>query len=208
MAMPGSKVEFQVKRGDDASEDVMDVWLVKWGHPNRHGKALVKAEFYAADRGLLAGYAARLARPEIAGTAVSAVIPVAELVSLWADKAKAIATRPEFKWRDAHDLAFVADSLDRRGWPDAERLCAALTTTAAIYSKTLDDVRDGLEGRIASGLFADRAAFAADMAKWFPAAVHADFAGRGLFDQMLARAGEEVGRAVSLAASETPGRRA
>lgn len=199
MAYPGCVIEFAVKNGGREEQDRMDVWHVKWGHANRVGKILVKAEFYATSPDLMAAYRSTLARPGRRGASISSVIPVGDLTALWADKAKAMATREAFKWRDAHDLGFVAESLDRRGRPDAETLLDALSTSAAIYGKNVDDVAEGLRRCIGEGYFHDIGSFSADMKKWFPDALHAEFEERGLFRQMLARAQEEAERAISLA---------
>lgn len=198
LAYPGCVIEFQVTPGDETKTDVIDVWHVKWQHPNRIGKVLVKAEFYATDPDLMTSYQSTLARPSGHGVSVSVVLPVGDLVSLWADKVKAIATREGFKWRDAHDLGFVADSLDRRGWPAASELLVALSTSASIYGKTLADVRKGLEARLEEGHFANTSAFITDMSRWYPDDMHVDFADRGLFDQFLTRSTQEIQRAIGL----------
>lgn len=198
LTYPGCVVEFQVKPGNESKVDVIDRWEVKWQHANRIGKIFVKAEFYATNPDLMISYKSTLTRPSIPGVSVSVVIPVGELISLWADKLKVIATRDGFKWRDVHDLGFVADSLDRRGWPNASELVAALSTSASIYGKTLADVRSGLEARLAEGHFSNKSAFITDMSRWYPANLHADLADRGLFDQYLSRSEQEIQRATGI----------
>lgn len=196
---PGCAIEFGVREGGKGEQDRMDVWHVKWGHANRIGKVLVKAEFYSTAPDLMAAYQATLARPAKHGASISSFIPVGDLKALWADKAKAIATREAFKWRDAHDFAYIAESIDRRGWPEPEELTESLTTSAAIYGKCTDDIVDGLRRCIGEGYFQEVRAFTADMEKWFPSALHADFEEQGLFKQMLVRAQEEAERAITLA---------
>lgn len=198
LAHPGCAIEFKAKSGEPDADDCIDVWTVKWTHPNRIGKVMVKVEFYRAADSVLADYKAQLARPEKGGASVSVVMPVAELVSLWADKVKVLATRPAHKHRDSHDLAFVAESLDRRGWPDADALRVALAGSASIYRKTLSDVGSGLADLLGSGVLDDVAAFEADMSKWYPSALFRDLSDRGMFRQMLTRAKSETARGAGI----------
>lgn len=204
LAYPGCSIEFQVKRGDPDSDDLMDVWAVKWSHPNRIGKVYVKAEFYMTSKDILSAYRAIMARPGHRGSNVSVVLPVGDIVSLWADKVKVLATRNGMKWRDVHDLGYIADLLDRRGWPKQELLAEALETSASIYGKTLGDIRAGLELRLEEGWFSRTDEFCEDMKRWFPADLYADFMERGLFAQFLRRAEDEVRRAIEMTADRIP----
>jgi predicted nucleotidyltransferase component of viral defense system len=183
---PGSVVEFSAKKGE--GEDRIDVWKVKWTHPARIGKVMVKMEFFAADAALLSEYAATMQTPRFGATSVvkaTMPLPVADMVSMWADKVKATATRPEYKWRDGFDLDFVAAHFARLADevamgtsragakpPSEAELLAALTRTAAIYGKTHGDIIDGLERRLDSGVFDDCEGFSRDMSLWLPAELH------------------------------------
>jgi len=195
---PGCAVEFLVKPGDETKDDVMDVWTVKWSHPNRMKKVLVKLEFYSAEPGIMSAYRAVMARPGHAGGSITTTMPVGDLVSLWADKVKVIATRPGLKWRDVHDLGYISQQFDRRGWPDQPALLDALATTAAIYEKTLQDVEEGLSARLDEGCFDKVEDFTMDMGRWFPASLHADFVRKDVFKGLIARAEAEVRRALEI----------
>lgn len=192
---PGCTIEFGANAGNPDAQDSMDSWTVKWSHPNRIGKVMVKAEFYATREDILERYRTRLARPQKGNTQISVMMPVAELVSLWADKVKVVATRAGFKWRDAHDLAFVAESLDRNGWPPEDELAEALATTVSIYGKTLEDILEGLRTRLDAGVLDDRKAFQEDMARWFGAEAHTINLGLGVYKQQLERAKAEAAKA-------------
>lgn len=200
-AYPNCVIEFGANAGNPESQDCMDSWTVKWSHPNRIGKVLVKVEFYATNDEILSRYKARLARPQKGNTAISVMMPVAELVSLWADKVKVVATRGGFKWRDMHDLAFISESLDRNGWPPEAELVAALETTSSIYGKTLQDVLDGLQSRLGDGYLDDRKAFQEDMARWFGAEAHTLNIGLGVYKQQMERSKAEVLRGIELCTS-------
>lgn len=201
---PGCGIEFLVKPGDETKADIMDVWTVKWSHPNRMKKVLVKLEFYATEPGIMAAYRAVMARPGHAGNSITTTMPVGDLVSLWADKVKVIATRQAVKWRDAHDLGFINQSFDRRGWPDQSSLIEALATTASIYDKTLQDVREGLEARINDGYFDNIEDFTKDMSRWFPLELYADFVRKDVFKDLLSRAKGEARRALHLITELAP----
>ena len=194
-AYPGCLIEFAASSRDPDARDSMDSWTVKWSHPNRIGKVMVKAEFYATRGDVLGRYRARLARPQKGNTQISVMMPVAELVSLWADKVKVVATRDGFKWRDAHDLAFVAESLDRNGWPPEAELAEALETTVSIYGRPLEDVLDGLRTRMAAGVMDDRKAFETDMGRWFGEDAHVINLSIGAYRQQLDRAKAEAVKA-------------
>lgn len=190
-----SVIEMKVKTGKPGA-DRIDTWDIRWSHPNRMGKVIVKMEFYQVLRHLLPSYGAKMIVPVgQGGVRVTTPVPIAEIASLWADKVKAIATRVEFKWRDAHDLAFVADRLEFSGkMPEPDMLQSMLRHVAEIYSVTTRDIVDGLERRLSEGCFADYAAFRTDMARWFSGDTAAHLAASGTFDQMLDTARAEVER--------------
>lgn len=109
MLLPGGRVSAKGPKGDEVTK-----WEFKWDHPGRRGKVMVKAEFLVASANLLAAYRSTHVVPLSRGAvAVSTPIPVPDLISAWADKIKAIATRPAFKWRDAFDLAWIVRCLTR-----------------------------------------------------------------------------------------------
>lgn len=212
-AWPGSAVEISVKPGDGRPGGAADAWLLRWSHPNRLGKAFVKAEFQPVDGAVLKDYRARLARPsyDILAAAgfrdaarISVSLPVGELVALWGDKLKATATRGEVKWRDVHDIAYVSEALDRAGWPSNAHLVEAIATSAELYRCDLEEVAEGLEARLTAGDYDGLDAFVADMRRWFDAERFDDQVARGIFASMLGRARAEISKGVELLRTARP----
>lgn len=79
-------------------------------HPEVHGRAMVKAEFWRVDREYLDHYPVRLRQPMAIGDLVSRVmhpVPAATLATAFCDKLTAFATRPRLKWRDVFDLWWI-----------------------------------------------------------------------------------------------------
>jgi hypothetical protein len=111
----------------------------------------------------------------------------------------AIATREDFKWRDAYDLWWITRCALQEGelLTDEERL-RALRVTAAIYDKTLLDVGAGLSRVVASGILNEQGAFENDMKRWFPHDVFARYSAAGQFRDALQVASREITRAQSL----------
>ena len=145
---PGCKVGLKVKAAREGADDIIDAWSVTWTHDNRIGKALVKVEFCTVQAdSLLCDYDVTMSTLTCDGQQLPGRMPVGTTVSLWADKIKAMATRPEIKWRDAHDIAYL---LGKRAVQDASNaeLLRALEITGAIYRKSLADIRAGLETRL------------------------------------------------------------
>ncbi len=202
---PGAKIGFATKSGKEGADDIIDAWQVKWSHDKRIGKVMVKVEFYVVpeDSMLLDGYQVRISELTLNGTPVSGRLPVGTAVSLWADKLKAMATRPEIKWRDVHDIAYLLGLTDVRRSDDAEQM-RALEVTASIYRKTLTDIRDGLKVRLDSGKLDLENEFIADMSKWFTGSVHTLNIKTGTYGQMLADTKREMERVV-LALEDTLG---
>lgn len=201
-AFPGGRLE---TRPRSAREGGLKRWDVVWTHPLRHGQVLVKAEFFAAPPAALDGYKSvmRVPFPDPEGAVrISTPIAVPELVSAWADKVKAVATRPAFKWRDAYDLSHVARRLGSPGpFPEDAELLAALDATAAIYGATSAVIAEGLDRVRSSGALDDVAAFENDMARWFPSGTFASLRGAGMFASALGEAKAEIARACALIAA-------
>ena len=206
---PGASVAFKANP-QRPGRDRMDTWDVRWSHPMRHGVAKVKCEFYAVLPGMLRLYRGRTVAPVPGGGGVrmTAPVPVADLVSLWGDKVKAIATRPEFKMRDAHDLGFVSRQFEATGGrPSDEELREALVTTAGIYGKTPEEVAEGVEARLSDGTMDRTDDYMRDMVRWFDAATYASLEGQGLLTDYWRRTADEMRIGVELlrAASPSPG---
>lgn len=197
---PGCAIELYGPKGEEVR-----AWDFRWSHPSRRGKIVVKIEFLKTTTDLLKNYRTAHILPTANGSAIVSIttaIPTPELVAAWADKVKAIATRPEFKWRDAYDLAFLHDQFHGRGWKkqsiDDDALYDALASTAAIYDKTPGDLIHGLEGAIERNVFDDIDAFAADMSRWLNPERWEEYNSLGMFSDMLGKARHEIERALEI----------
>lgn len=195
---PGCMIAVRGPRGKEVR-----TWQVAWSHPDRRNVVMVKVEFLVAREGLLASYRSTHRVPDSKGSvAVTTPIPVPQLVAAWADEIKAVATRVDFKWRDAFDLWWIARCLLREDELSVADRLDALKVTAAIYDKTLDDVARGLSRVLDSAVLTDLEAFEADMSRWFSRDVFARYRAAGQFDQALATAIREIERARSLIGAE------
>nr|WP_250808223.1 nucleotidyl transferase AbiEii/AbiGii toxin family protein [Neorhizobium tomejilense] len=190
---PGGNLELKGPRGKDVSQ-----WVFVWTHPARRGSVQVKAEFLITKKDLLAAYASTHVVPNSRrAVLVKSHVPVPVLVSAWADKIKAIATRPSFKWRDAYDLSYISRSMIRENLSDDEK-GRAITATAAIYGTNLLDIEEGLVRVQEQGVFEDVSRFQADMRRWFDTETYERMLKRDVFADDLEKAGEEVGDAISI----------
>lgn len=162
LAYPGCSVALKLPKGTGE----VNRWTFTWSHPNRRGNVKVHAEFLKTTADLLRAYQTSVPVTTAKGTiGIRAPIPMPTLLSAWADKIKAVATRPAVKWRDIYDIAFILRSMHPR--PADDEKVEALSSTAAIYGRTLDDVARGLEVVLAEGILDDREGYEADMARWF-----------------------------------------
>ncbi len=191
--IPGSTIEVRGPKGAEVAK-----WNFVWSHPNRRNKVNVKAEFLTTAADVLKNYGSIYQVPTGASNiAVSTPIPAPTLVSAWADKIKAIATRDHMKWRDLFDLAFISQMMRRETISNSEKK-AALQTTASIYGKTLDDVAAGLRAVQASGALENEAEFEADLGKWLDSETFKGYQERAMFGQMLKVVSREIKAALSL----------
>jgi hypothetical protein len=166
---------------------------------------MVKLEFFVVSAGALASYRCTHQVPRSSGTiAITTPVPVPELVSAWADKIKAVATRDDFKWRDAYDLWWIARCFRDEGAASNEARVVALRVTASLYGKTLRDVAAGLSRVIDSGILSDIAAFEADMKRWFVHDVFTRYRAAGLFREACVVASREIESALALIGAATP----
>jgi hypothetical protein len=165
---PGATLTFAMKPQRPA-RDRMDVWDLRWTHPMRYGTAKVKAEFYAVKPELIERYRSVdfITLPNSTATVhITAPIPVGDLVSLWGDKVKAIATRQAFKFRDAHDLGYIVTQFENNR-PSDEELQTALCLSGEIYTKTPEELIVGLKHRREEGVDNRKDEFLQDMKRWF-----------------------------------------
>lgn len=188
---PGSVLKLAGPRGDEVSQ-----WLIRWEHPNRRGVVKVKLEFMSASPFSLSNYRSStiLPVPKVGSfVRLESAIPVPELVAAWGDKIKAVATRPVLKWRDVHDLAFVANAMpsprDYSG--DVE----AVLESAEIYGVGLDEVADGLMGVLSSVELKDVVSFEKDMRRWLPEDVWENMSSAGVFRKMHRTGVDEIAKA-------------
>ena len=199
---PGGALDLRGPKGDTVS-----TWLFVWSHPNRRGTVQVKTEFLITKRDLLANYASTHVVPNSRrAVIVKSHVPVPVLVSAWADKIKAIATRPAFKWRDAYDLAYISRSMLREDLSDAEK-SRAIHATAAIYGTSMADIEAGLRKTLESGVFEEVQAFEADMKRWFDKETYDHMLRRDVFSDDLEVSASEVSDAIGILHIPRPERR-
>lgn len=199
---PGGNLELKGPKGRDVCQ-----WLFVWSHPARRGTVQVKAEFLITKKDLLANYASTHIVPNSRrAVIVKSHVPVPVLVSAWADKIKAIATRPAFKWRDAYDLSYISRSMVRESLTDSEK-AQAIRATAAIYGTSMTELEQGLRRVLGSGVFEEVAAFEADMKRWFDADTYERMLRRDVFRDDLELSAQEVSDAIAILHSPRPERR-
>ncbi|MDW9481701.1 hypothetical protein GOB57_23930 [Sinorhizobium meliloti] len=190
---PGGHLDLKGPKGRDVCQ-----WLFVWSHPARRGNVQVKAEFLITKKNLLANYASTHIVPNSRrAVLVKSHVPVPVLVSAWADKIKAIATRPAFKWRDAYDLSYISRSMVRENLSDDDK-ARAIRATAAIYGTSMADLEQGLRRVLESGVFEEVEAFEADMKRWFDADTYERMLRRDVFRNDLEVAAQEVSDAIAI----------
>lgn len=192
--IPGTEIGVKLKSGSGA-DGRMDVWEIKWTHPKKIGKVMVKMEFYRVSDELLSEYDAFLCVPNATqsrGLRIRNPFPTAKLASFWGDKIKAIASRPAFKHRDAYDLGFISQSFLRKEKPNDDELFEILRRVAEIYGSDHHDLVDGLNLRLEDGSFDDADAFIENMERWFSPDQHESLKDSGYFEQLLLDAKMEV----------------
>lgn len=203
------------------SEDGLDAlhrWDVRWTHPSRRGKVIVKLEFYRTTNALLREYQSHphAGFKPVGRARVTGALAVPDIIGLWGDKIKAVATRPAFKWRDAHDLGFLHDAIERsialesvHGVPAGERsvhslMRSALDVSSRIYGKTPEELVPLLETRLASGELDDYATFGEDMRRWFSSDIFNSYEALGYLDRLLDNARLELERGLELCRELVP----
>ncbi|MCZ7861354.1 nucleotidyl transferase AbiEii/AbiGii toxin family protein [Agrobacterium salinitolerans] len=190
---PGGQLDLKGPKGKDVCQ-----WLFVWSHPARRGNVQVKAEFLITKKDLLAAYASTHIVPNSRrAVLVKSHVPVPVLVSAWADKIKAIATRPAFKWRDAYDLSYISRSMVRESLDDAAK-ARAIKATAAIYGTSMAELENGLRRVMDNGVFEQVEAFQADMKRWFDADTYERMLRRDIFRNDLEVSAQEVADAIAI----------
>lgn len=192
--VPGSTIELKGPKGAEVAK-----WTFTWSHPNRRDRVKVKAEFLTTAADVLNNYGSIYLVPT--GThdvAVSTPIPAPKLISAWADKIKAIATRDFMKWRDLFDLAFVSQTMRKEETITNADKKRALEASGAIYGKTYADIVEGLRQVIATGLLEDVASFERDLWFWLDEATFETYRSRNMFANMLKLVRREIDDAMKL----------
>ncbi len=210
---PGCEIAWRAvaRGGEDEGGDALHRWDIRWYHPMRQGKVMVKMEFWRTAPEHLVAYASRVHVGEgrVGRFRLSAPFPMPELAGLWGDKVKAVATRPAMKWRDCYDLAFLRDAIEARELddlrlPPARRtdvrggLLRALETSAAIYGHEPSDILPKLRSVFDSGVLDDYASFAENMQEWFDPSTRAAWSDQGYVADRLDAARMEIERGAEL----------
>lgn len=203
LLLPGSTLVLKSSR-ERPGRDRMDTWDLRWSHAMRQGVAKVKGEFYAVQPDLLHMYGSDTISSfpgSRAAVRMGSSIPVADLVSLWGDKIKAISSRPEFKMRDAHDLGFIARQFDVFGRPSSDDLLQAVTLSGRIYGREPRETLEGIQLRLDDGTMERQDDFMADMSRWFDDGLFENARTTGTLQDMWRRTREELEFGASLLAS-------
>jgi hypothetical protein len=186
--MPGAKVEIQDRTGIEGREPVpgeVDRWLIRWEDPGRHGAVKIKAEFYVCPEERLAAYDTTPAAPMAPEARSALALPAATPLAFWADKIVAMASRPVVKYRDIHDLGFLAPILLRLAASEESRR-TALEASMGIYGRSARDIIEGLDREIILDGVADEAAWRDDMRRWFSEEAYGAMAATGTLEGLRA----------------------
>jgi hypothetical protein len=181
---PGAKVEVQDRTGMEGRPAVagdVDRWLIRWEDPSRHGVVKIKAEFYVCPEARIARYDTEPVAPMAPEARSALALPSATPLAFWADKIVAIANRPAVKYRDVHDLGFLAPLLARLNPSEADR-AEALAASMGAYDRTPAQILEGLDRELVTEGLADDAAWREDMRRWFAEAAYGEIAASGALE--------------------------
>lgn len=191
-------------RGEQTPDRKVTRYNIRWSHPKRIGKVMVKLEFYEAPSVELARYGCRVAVPDpdrLTRAAVTTPIVVAELESILADKIVALAKRPYFKLRDTFDFWYAHTRLKEAGLlPDAASMARMVEDVGAIYGYDVEELVEGLNRAVVTldEVLAEIAAdgnserLNRDMGRWLPTALHEGYSMSGTYRDIVARTRECV----------------
>lgn len=185
---PGAELSLLEKTDSEDKSDIGDLvrWMVRWSHPEVRGVVKIKVEFYLCPEERLAAYPSHENFPEAPECRSREALPCADLAAVWSDKIVAMASRPAIKYRDMHDLGFIAPLLQSAGISDADRL-NALKASMGIYGRSAREIADGLMRPIVQEGIADESAWAEDMRRWFAGAHYEEMASKNSLAQLLDR---------------------
>jgi len=94
--------------------------------------------------------------------------------------------------RDAYDLGLVSQRFGLSGSPSAGEFFSAISVSAAIYGKTLDDIAAGLRARLDDGTMARQDDFVRDMQRWFDGETYLKLSASGSLLDCWMRTEEEM----------------
>jgi len=191
---PGCELELKGPKEGDILR-----WQVRWTHPNKRTAVKVKIEFMIAEAELLRRYrsVSVLPTPDLQGSVrIGTSLPVPDLISAWADKIKAVASRPEMKWRDIYDLAYISDHLGKSRDDEAET--TAVLGVGDLYRYSSTDLVNDLTTVLESGILDRLDLFEDDIRHWLHDDVWEDLQSAGLLSAMLAKGKTELVRALDI----------
>lgn len=185
---PGAEISVADKNdgGGDLEDGSLARWMVRWSHPDVRGVVKIKVEFYLCAEDRLAAYPSQMALPRAPEYASREALPCAELISVWSDKIVAMASRPVIKYRDLHDLGYIAPLLERANVSEEDRI-SALKASMGIYGRKASEIADGLARPVVQEGIADEAAWAEDMRRWFAGEAYEEMAAAQGLKDLLGR---------------------
>lgn len=183
---PGAEVSVQEKNdpGEILNEGSLARWMVRWSHPEVRGVVKIKVEFYLCQEERLAAYPSHVNFPTAPEHRSREPLPCADLVAVWSDKIVAMASRPVVKYRDLHDLGYIAPLLAEAGISQADRI-SALKASMGIYGRSAQEIAEGLARPIVRDGIADEVAWFEDMRRWFAGEAYEDLASRSALSRLL-----------------------
>lgn len=209
---PSANIELRDKRRDHRA---LDTFFAVWSAPDVLDNVKVKVEFFPASPEHLCRYQMEPAAPTPQLPRVQAwlahvnpQVPTGAAVSLYADKLKAIATRPEVKWRDLFDLWWLKSQVGAPGVEGDPGLLKRMVLLAGIYNVPLEAIGNGL-ARFAAQLTEDVVILSRrDLMPWLPLDVWMELY-PDVVREMVALAQQEAAAAATLIAqhladTETP----
>lgn len=184
-------------KGERDPERRLARYAVRWSHPNRIGRVLIKLEFYEVPGPKLSQYGATMVTPDPdRETRIAIATPIVgpQLVSVIGDKLVALAKREYFKHRDVFDLWYAhTRAMEMGAALDIDGLAQVVEQVGRIYDYGAAEISDDLR-KVAStvefaadpeGRKAAATALAEDLSRWIPPALHEGYQMGGVYNAML-----------------------
>jgi hypothetical protein len=158
--------------------------------------------FRTVPRPLIERYKARHRQIRVqtdSGWKRSPLIPIAEPISLWADKVVAVAYRPNLRWRDVYDLVdtIKITEVSRRP-PCPEEEAEQIRISASMFDHDQRGVLTALRTLGVHGRLEDSEAYDREMSRCELKNIFGIEGVRGYTDYLLADARREVGRVITV----------